>query len=372
MFYSQPLAHRFGMAIASDIENEKWTHIGIAVAWVRRSGIAHLEPSFRGFLGRGGFAQVIVGVDIENTSEEGLRDLLSLEADGDIEVYIHHNEAQTTFHPKVYLFYNDSEARLIVGSNNLTEAGLFINTEAGLQIDAPLTDPVIQDVQTGLAAWRDAETGLAKRLNTALLDELVQLGYVFQEQELGRRRRTSNDQSRARRSSTQTLFGSQRYTAPARRRAQEPDTQQEATTEMADELATQMTGSVLLMRVRRASATERRTQIQIPMRVVRTNFFAGITALISDHDNRTHPLISASARGSVNTIKTEVPEIETFTDPVLRLERTADSIRYRAFDADSVLGTPIKHALLSGFDMEPQTSYSSIAELERATWWRFI
>lgn len=169
MFYNQPLAHRFGTALASDIENEKWTRIEIAVAWVRHSGTQHLEPSFKKFLGRGGFAQVTVGVDIENTSVEGLKDLLTLQSDGNIKTYIHYNEAETTFHPKVYLLRNDTDARLIVGSNNLTEAGLFINTEAGLQFDAPLTDPLIRDARTALATWRDPNTGLAKRLDATLL-----------------------------------------------------------------------------------------------------------------------------------------------------------------------------------------------------------
>ena len=126
------------------------------------------------------------------------------------------------------------------------------------------------------------------------------------------------------------------------------------------------------MRVRRASETARRTQIQIPIRVVRTNFFTRITKLVSDHDNRSHVLVEASARGGLNTIKTEVPEIESMIDPVLRLERTANGIRYRAFDAGSVLGAPIRQALLNGFEMSPRTSSSPIANLDKATWWRFI
>jgi HKD family nuclease len=359
MFYNQPIAHRFGTALSGDIESGKWTSIEMAVAWVRRSGTQHLQSSFKKFLGRGGFAQVTVGVDIENTSKEGLEDLLSLQADGNIETYIHHNEADTTFHPKVYLLRNDAEARLIVGSNNLTEAGLFVNTEAGLQLDAPLTDPLIRDVRTALAAWRDPKTGLAKRLDPILLDDLVRLGYVFPEQELRKRRRTSDKKSKAKRpAAAQALFIAQKYTAPSVGPTTMP--------------AGQVSGTVLLMRVRRASETARRTQIQIPIRVVRTNFFEGITALVSDHDNRTHSLVQASARGGLNTIKTEIPEIASMTDPVLRLERTANTIRYRAFDADSVLGTPIKQALLNGFIMRPQTTLTSINEKEKATWWRFI
>ena len=358
MFYSQPLAHRFGRALASDIESKKWTRIEMAVAWVRRSGTQHLQSPFKIFLGRGGFAQVAVGVDIENTSEEGLKDLLALEADGNIEIYIHHNEADATFHPKVYLFRNDTEARLIVGSNNLTEAGLFVNTEAGLQLDAPLMDPIIRDARTALAAWRDPDTGLAKRLDVTLLDDLVRLGYVFREKELQQRRRASVSQSKAKRpAAAQTLFTAQRYYAPPVSHAIVP--------------TTLVSGTVLLMRVRRASKTTRRTQIQIPIRVVRA-FFAGIEALVSDHDNRTHTLIRATARSRLNTRKVEIPEIEPMVDPVLRLERTPTSIRYRAFDADSVLGTPIRQALLNGFNMTPKATFSSIADREKATWWRFI
>ena len=214
MFYNQPLAHRFGTALAGDIESEKWNRIEIAVAWVRRSGTQHLKPSLKKFLGGGGFAQITIGVDIENTSAEGLRDFLDLQADGSIETHIHHNEAATTFHPKVYLLRNDAHARLIVGSNNLTGAGLFVNTEAGLQLDAPLDDSLIRDARTALATWRDPNLGLAKRLDTTLLDDLVRLGYVFPEQELQARRRASGERSKAKRGTgVQALFKTQRYAA---------------------------------------------------------------------------------------------------------------------------------------------------------------
>lgn len=359
MFYNQPLADRFGTALASEIESEKWSRIEIAVAWVRRSGTQHLNRSFIHFLRHGGFAQVTVGVDIENTSVEGLKDLLALQAHGNIETYIHHNEAAMTFHPKVYLLSNNTEARLIVGSNNLTEGGLFVNTEAGLQLDAPLTDPLIRDARSALASWRDPETGFAKPLDATLLDDLVRLGYVFPEQELRDRRRQSGQRSKEKRpKAAQSLFKAQRFAAPPVHRDRVPPAQ--------------VPGTVLLMRVRRASETARRTQVQIPIRVVRTDFFSGIDAVVSAHDGRTHQLVKASARGGLNTIKTEIPEIEPMTDPVLRLERTATAIIYQVFDAMSVLGAPIRRALLNGFEMTPPMSSSSIADLQRATWWRFI
>jgi hypothetical protein len=356
MFYNQPLAHRFGTALASDIESEKWNHIEIAVAWVRRSGTQQLEQSFKKFLSRGGLAQVTVGVDIENTSAEGLYDLLVLEADGNIATHVHHNEADnTTFHPKVYLLRNDADARLIVGSNNLTRAGLYMNTEAGLQLDAALADPLIRDARTALASWRDPDTGLAKRLDETLLNDLVRLGYVFPEQELQKRRKVSGEQSKAKRpATTQALFKAQRYSAPPVRKA--------------PKIIRDVPGTVLLMRVRKA----RGTQVQMPIQAVETDFFKAIDAIVSEHDGRARGLHPAKAHGKRNTIKVEIPETATLSDPVLRLERTTSAITYRAFDANSIMGSQIRDALIIGFKLKPPATFSSISDIKRATWWRFI
>ena len=359
MFYNQPLAHRFGKALADDLESGKWHRAEMAVAWVRRSGTRHVAAPFGKFLKSGGFAQVTVGVDIENTSHEGLSDLLAWQNEGSIETFIHHNEAAVVFHPKVYLLRNDAEARLIVGSNNLTESGLFLNTEAGLQIDAPLADPVITDARYALAAWRDPASGLARRLDITLLNDLLALGYIFPEEELRRRRKGSNEQSKKNRPARgQALFKFQRVARPEIRGAAVK--------------TRKVAGTVLLMRVRRASESTRRTQIQIPIKVERTHFFRGITKIVSAHDGRSHPLGPARARGSLNTIKTEIPEIEPMTDPVLRLERTANAIIYQAFDSASVLGLPIRQALLNGFAMIPPATMQSVSARTHATWWRFV
>jgi hypothetical protein len=311
------------------------------------------------FLRGGGIAQVTVGVDIENTSEEGLTDLLSWESEGQMETFIYHNELDSTFHPKVYLLRNDADARLIVGSNNLTEAGLYVNTEAGLQLDAPLADPTISDARAALAAWRDEASKVVRRLDTTLLNDLVALGYVFPETELKQRRKASSDRSKAkRRTAGLALFEGIRITRPQVPGPRRP--------------TAHVAGTVLLMRVRRASETERRTQIQIPIRVVQTHFFHGVYDLVSAHDGRAHVIVRARARGGLNTIKTEIPEIDPMNDPVLRLERTPTAIIYRAFDSSSILGTPIVQALLRGFAMSPPATFKTIADRAKATWWRFI
>jgi HKD family nuclease len=359
-FYNQPIAHRFGKALIGSIESGEWKRIEIAVAWVRRSGTKHVKPCLSNFLSAGGIAKFTVGIDIENTSKEGLEDLLGLQDIGDSESYIYHNEANATFHPKVYLLQNENRTRLIVGSNNITEAGLYVNTEAGLQLDAASNDPLIVEVREALASWRDISIGFVKRLDRTLLRDLVALGYVMPETTLRGRRRQSESEAKAKRSRTkQLLFQSLNITVP-------PTPPSLITQE-------QITGAVLLMRVRRASETARRTQVQIPIRVIRTKFFEGITEIVSAHDGRSHTIITASARGLINTMKVELPEIDPMTDPVVRLERTATAIVYQTFDANSVLGRPIMDALRKGIEFNPPVTFlTTPQEPQRATWWRFI
>jgi hypothetical protein len=352
MFYNQPFAHRFGKALADDLENVEWQRAEMAVAWIRRSGTKHVASAFRKFLRGGGIAQITVGVDIENTSHEGLSDLLSWQSDGSMETYIHHNEASVVFHPKVYLFRNDTNARLIVGSNNLTEAGLFLNTEAGLQLDAPLDDPVITDARIALAAWRDSSDGLARRLDNTLLNDMLSLGYIFPETELQRRRTESQKRSKNKRpAGSQVLFKFQRVTRPK--------------VPPASGRILNVAGTILLMRVRRS----RGTQVQIPFRLYDMPFFAGFTSMVSAQDGHPRGLNPAGGR---NTLKVEMPETGNMTDPVLRLERTPTGILYEVFDSASVLGAPIRQALLNGFAMNPPQTFQTIPDRASATWWRFV
>jgi len=162
VFYNQPLVYRFGNDLLGHILDEQWTRLEIGVAWVRQSGTKHVRNAIKSFLHRGGILRASVGIDIENTSKEGLQDLLSLCAEGDMEVFVSHNETRSsTFHPKVYLFSNDQKAKLIVGSNNITESGLFTNVEGGLEIDASPDEDAINEARMALASWRDPETRLA-------------------------------------------------------------------------------------------------------------------------------------------------------------------------------------------------------------------
>lgn len=370
-FYNQPAAHRFGTALVDTMASTRWHTFEAGVAWVRRSGLRHIKPSLTAFLRRGGVFRISVGIDIENTSIEGLEDLLALQGDGQAEIYICHNEAQTIFHPKVYLFQNTRSAKLIVGSNNLTESGLFVNTEAGLEIELPLEDPVIDGARAALAAWRNPGLRLALPLDQALLKDLIAQGYVLSEKRLNQEHgKYRENQGRGPGGvKREPLFGRIRISAPPSERP--PRAPAPARGGEAQEAAPAV-GRVLLMRVRKASVTGRPTQTQVPMAVFRDPFFEGVAEIISAHDSRAHPVSKALARGGINTLKLEIPEMREFVDPVLRLEKTDSGMYYQAYDAQSAQGRSIYAALQRGLEMNPRATLITRAPVSQATWWRFI
>ena len=397
--HNQPLSFRFGTYLQSLIENERWSNIEVGVAWVRRSGTQYLLPSLTTFLKRGGVFRISVGIDIENTSEEGLSDLLSLEEYGTSETYVYHNEAPSTYHPKVYLFSNQHEAKLVIGSNNLTEAGLFLNVEASLEVDALIGDSLIKEAKDALAEWKDPSLRLALRLTKDLLSDLVRFRYVMSEASLRSRRPRRDTRATSKGEKTAPLFGRQPVTPPVFRFKDMPSRNTVRKTakplpqpvinhelegsyqsdlptedESADiAKATTNTGKVLLMRVRRASATSRRTQTQLPIQLSRDSFFEGITEIISAYDNTPRRLSPARAREGINTIKIEIPEMRDFQDPVLRLEHTAEGVVYKAYDASSIVGKSIIDALQEGRNMSPpETILTTPRSPETSTMWRFI
>lgn len=379
MFYNQPLAIRFGTELLRHVDELDdvepfWDTLDIAVAWVRASGMAYLSDRLANFLQHGGQLSVIVGIDIQNTTREGLQALLDLERYGRCETFVYHNEAGGVFHPKLYLFRNEEEARLIVGSNNITQSGLYVNVEAGLQVDTEVDATVVVQALDALSSWKDTSTRLAVRLDPDFLTRLSTEGYVPDEA----RARDELRQERARREGrgTPPLFASKRFVppalapgvvrpvVPARGMAARP-----AAPEMPVREERAPAGTVLLMRLRKAHVRDRPTQTQIPIRVADT-FFRDVTEVRSSHSGQDHGIFEATARGGRNTMKLEIPEMREFVQPVARFERTPDGIVYEVYDVGSPQGNQIMAALEEG--RRDKVTQLSISDAERATWWRPI
>jgi len=271
---------------------------------------------------------------------------------------------------------------LIVGSNNLTQAGLYVNVEAGLQVDTDVNASVIVQTLDALSSWKDTTSKLAMRLDMDFLDRLSKGGYVPEEAVI--REEMCERAKRSTRRATPPLFASRRFAPPipasdiVPRPAATPrprGTARTASTTPKPLAASPVvqtsapTGTALLMRLRKASVTNRPTQTQIPIRI-RNTFFADASDVRSNHSGDGHVISAASARGGPNTMKLEIPEMRNFVDPVARFEQTPEGIVYEVYDVGSPQGNQIKAALEEG--MRDGRTQLSVSNADIATWWLFI
>ena len=154
--------------------NSSATRLQLAVAWVKRSGLARLNDSLAAFRQRGGEASAIVGIDEGGATAQGLR--LAMEVFDSVHIY--HERGSRTFHPKVYLASGATMANILIGSSNLTAGGLFSNNEVGLKCELDLKQEFDRALFEEVREWfdmlySDSEVclPLTAELLAALLDD---------------------------------------------------------------------------------------------------------------------------------------------------------------------------------------------------------
>jgi len=175
--------------LASHLLDTTWTTFRAGIAFVKYSGVRHIARALADFAARGR-VQLCVGVDFGGTTAEGLKALVDCVGDQG-EVWVYHNEAGATFHPKVYFFKaNDGQVDVAVGSGNLTEGGIYTNYEAAMlmQLSPSSSDQrrLIGRFEATLDGWCDASSGTARRVDPALIERLLEQGYVVTERQAAR------------------------------------------------------------------------------------------------------------------------------------------------------------------------------------------
>ena len=191
---------RVGVALAD--RGRTATSLWLLSAWAQESGLKHLAPVVAQVRSRGGTAEAILGVDQGIATAEGLTAALKM-FDG---VYLFH-DGERTFHPKLYVLENGREARLIVGSSNVTEGGLFGNFEASVELDLDRTDADDERIRTQARRYFEGflATGMPfRKLDAALIKELRDEGLVATTRE---RTRTGRSRRRKAEPPLRRIFG---------------------------------------------------------------------------------------------------------------------------------------------------------------------
>lgn len=178
-----PDATRLGDVLKESLSSADWGTFRAAIAFVKYSGVKHIYDELKQFV-QNKSVKISVGVDTGGTSYDGLSGLFSA-LDNKGEVWVFHNQAPSTFHPKIYLFFNNEKASLIIGSGNLTEGGLFSNYEINLQVELDLNNEedktLFLDIQNVLDEWSSHQDGLCLKLDEGLLAQLEDEGLIMSE-----------------------------------------------------------------------------------------------------------------------------------------------------------------------------------------------
>lgn len=367
MFIAQP-SNNLGDLICKELASKeagqrRWHTFEFAVAWINYSGASRIKASAQEFLGRRGCIRATVGLDFGSTTYEGLGCLLDLE-NGNVDITTHvfcDENPACTFHPKVFLFAGAKRARLIVGSNNMTGAGLRTNVEAALGFAATAKNDTIVAARNQLESWRNERDSRSRRLTRELLEQLRDRRYVLTEDEIRDRRRS---EAISRSSLGPPLFGRGSTLRPRRGGGASGRTSRDGHT------AWSALGEVLLMRVR---PRRNGKQLQISMKVLDAAFMRGAKEVVSVDGTR-RAIGYNQARGVHNTARFEAPEMMGMRTPVARFQwvyvgrsgrQTDKVLRYEIFDADGAAeGARILRSLEEGISRPPVTDLEELSHEE--------
>jgi HKD family nuclease len=140
-----------GRSVGSAIEEaiEGASRASVAVAYSTESGIGRLRPGIEDLSSRGGSARLLTGLD-DFLTDVGAIDEVSRVPGAECRVFLPHGVGGAgRFHPKLYVFEGERESSVIVGSANLTGAGLETNHEASLWLRSEPDDPALGAIRDG-------------------------------------------------------------------------------------------------------------------------------------------------------------------------------------------------------------------------------
>lgn len=174
-----------GYHIVKALENNDFNLLKAFVAFARQSGINEIIDDLNTF-NLTNEVELFVGIDLNGTSKEALELLLN----NNIKTYIIYSPNTITYHPKIYFFKGEKKSRIIVGSSNLTQGGLFNNIESSLCIDLKNKDKkdkkVIEKFNYTYAPLIKKEHSSCQELTSSLLSTLIDAKLVLPEKKIAK------------------------------------------------------------------------------------------------------------------------------------------------------------------------------------------
>jgi HKD family nuclease len=182
----QPLNAEMGEIIKSLLSSEEpfYNNVWLVSAFANAQAIQRIAPNIMDAKAKGANINVIVGFDVKSTTAEALKRINSLSVNS---ILVHNARGGHTFHPKIYLFEStDAGAEVFIGSNNLTDGGLYTNYEASTRtsFEFPADNEEYAQFFSSLEIYLNPKGNTAQTLTKELIEILVARGEVPSEMEV--------------------------------------------------------------------------------------------------------------------------------------------------------------------------------------------
>jgi HKD family nuclease len=154
--------------------------VTVSVAFVTESGVSQIEPQLHAHKSK---TTVFAGIRNDITSYQGMAALKGLSS----KLFAVDTGARTVvFHPKIYMVRALTQARLLIGSSNLTLGGMNNNVEAGLVMRLDLNRPSDRALADAIekqlyALPTQHPKNIVQIATEADLDELLVTGRILDE-----------------------------------------------------------------------------------------------------------------------------------------------------------------------------------------------
>ena len=180
------------MEILSSTDNV-FDHIWLISAWVNQTTIRRLYHSLEVLRDNGTQIHIYFGINFQGTYEEAIRSIYSLNVDSRV---IYNPTYQSTFHPKIFIFQGPTISHVFIGSNNLTEGGLYRNYEATtwMCFSFPEDQAIYDDIIGQLSGFLEPNESIIANLNEDLIQLLIQENLVASRNEIFENRRRARIQ----------------------------------------------------------------------------------------------------------------------------------------------------------------------------------
>ena len=210
----QPSNAEMGEIIKGLLSSQQpfYGNIWLVSAFANAQAIQRITPNILDAKARGASINIVVGFDVKSTSAEALKRINSL---GVNSILVHNARGGHTFHPKIYLFESADKAEVFVGSNNLTDGGLYTNYEASTRtvFEFPEDNEEYAQFFSSLEIYLKPTGNTAQILSKEIIEILVSRGEVPSEKEI-RKSQAKSLKSKKKANAPKSPFGVEKIKRP--------------------------------------------------------------------------------------------------------------------------------------------------------------